>query len=986
MRMGKSAVLFICLTLAACSGGRTDRAPEAADEVGGVESPVVNLNGTWKFTLAPPEEFWSEEVDPAGWADIEVPGECLMQGFEIRHNVGYVYKKEIDVPADFSGRRIILRFDGVYSYARVWVNGLFVRDHHGGFTCWDCDITEFVEAGRSARLTVEVTDRDDEISYGSGYAHHLIGGILRDVSLLALPPDYLSPLHIETDMDNEYRNAVLRIDAGVNFRDARSAEIVLSLADQKGERVRLSPSRLELTKNNPAGGLNIPVRRPLLWDAEHPNLYVLTAELKVGGKTVQRRVQRIGFRKVEIAGHELHVNGRPVKLRGACRHDVHPLLGRRSTRDLDRRDALLAKEANLNFIRTSHYPPSRSFLEFCDEVGLYVEEEAAVCFVGTHRSPEYHEKSFSQDDPDFTDRYLNQLKEMVERDRNHPCVIIWSIGNENLCGANFQKEYDWIKRADPTRPVMFSYPGKVPPGTVCTDIMSMHYPSSGGELTQYGIVAREFSSGSIPVIFDEWAHVSCYNTPTLGEDPNVRNYWGESIKAFWDRTFESDGVGGAIWGMIDEVFLLPDGPVGYGPWGIVDGWRRKKPEFWHTQKAYSPVRVLETEVKEFGPGHPLRIPVHNRFDHTNLKELEIRWPAGGRSRSMPGPDILPHEKGELMIPAQDWKAGDSLLIQFFQDGRFIDEELIWMGGSEPDRDAVKSAAPELRVEEGEKGIRVCGSNFAFLISRRTGMIEEGRLDTRTLLFNGPYIHLRWIKEQSAGNQYEFGETGPKSWLLDKMEWSKRDGDVEVRASGRMEKLPVQIGFLISPDGTVSTDYRMLDIPAGTPAEIGIVYELEGAAWIEWQRKGLWSTYPDGHIGRPSGRALLGSSAVTAYRGKPAGGWSMDVWDYFLQGLNRLEDAFTLLSNDARSLKENISSYSIGFEEVPGRVVVQAGAVQAARLKSVDGGRVRLIILSNWDYPDLGWGNRMRPFKLDKNRTGRVSIRLEWAAKREEMSR
>jgi hypothetical protein len=691
---------------------------------------------------------------------------------------------------------------------------------------------------------------------------------------------------------------------------------------------------------------------------------------------VQRRVQRIGFRKVEIAGNQLLVNGRPVKLRGACRHDVHPLLGRRSTRDIDRQDVLLAKEANFNFIRTSHYPPSRFFLEFCDEVGLYIEEETAVCFVGTHRSPGYHEKSFSQDDPAFADRYLGQLEEMVERDRNHPCVIIWSIGNENLYGVNFQKEFDWIKRNDPTRPIMFSYPGKVPQDTACSDILSMHYPSFTGELTQYGIVAKDFSCGPIPVIFDEWAHVACYNTPTLRQDPNVRNYWGESIKAFWDRTFESDGVGGAIWGMIDEVFLLPDGPVGYGPWGIVDGWRRKKPEFWHTQKAYSPAQVLETKVKEFKTGHPLRIPVYNRFDHTNLDELEIRWSVGRRSRSMSGPAIPPHEKGEMMIPAQDWEAGDSVLIQFFQDGRFIDEELIRLGDSAPNRGAVKSAAAELGVEEGERGIRVSGANFTFLISRRSGLIEEAQLDGRAILINGPFLHLSWIKEQPDWNQYEFAETDPQSYVLEKMDWSKKNQGVEVRLSGRIEKLHFQISYFISPDGSVSTDYGLLDIPAGAPAEIGIAYELEDAAWIEWQRRGLWSTYPDDHIGRPSGRTFLGSSAATAYRERPAGGWAMDTWDYFLQGFDRPGDGAELFSNEARSLKENIYFFSVGFKESPGRVAVEAGADLAVRLKPADGGRVRLLVLKNWDYPHLGWGNRMRPFKFEENTAGRISVRLE----------
>jgi len=940
---------------------------------------VVSLNGTWKFTLTPPKDFWSERADPASWSDIEVPGECLMQGFKIRHNVGYPFKRSIEIPEDFAGHRILLRFDGVYSYARVWVNGRFVRDHHGGFTTWDCDISDLVAPGRSAWLTVEVTDRDDEISYGSGYAHHLIGGILRDVSLLAVPQDHFSQLHIETDLDAEYRDARLKLSAGVLFQKNEKAEISFSLRDRTGRRVRLKPSRLELTKDNPDGKLDIPVKSPLLWDAEHPNLYVLTAELKVAGKAIQRRVQKIGFREIELVAGRLLVNGRPVKLRGACRHDVHPLLGRRSTRELDLQDALLAKEANLNFIRTSHYPPSPSFLEFCDEVGLYVEEETAVCFVGTHRSPDYHKISFSQDDPAFTDRYLGQLKEMVDRDRNHPGVIIWSIGNENLYGANFQKEFDWIKQADPTRPVMFSYPGHVPPGTSCTDILSMHYPTSEGNLTQYGIVAEGFSSNRAPVIFDEWAHVPCYNTSTLREDPNVRNFWGESIKEFWDRTFESEGSGGAIWGMIDEVFLLPDGPAGYGPWGIVDGWRRKKPEFWHTKKAYSPVRVLAAEAKPPAPEEPWRIPVHNRHDHTNLRELEVRWTARGISRSRPGPDVPPHSQGVIVIPARDWQAADTVHIRFFQGDRCLDEEILGVAGIEanrPENRYERPAGEGLRTEAVSGGIRVAGEKFALLIDPQTGLIKEGFSEDERFIMSGPYPHLRWLSKPPGSNQEGIIETDPAAWRLEKMDSRPGDRRLDVQLSGRMGDFKVRLDYSVTPDGTITSGFEFLDTPPGSPAEIGIFYELADVSWVEWQRKGLWSAYPADHIGRLHGRAVLGSGAVTAYRQEPAGSWAADVWDDFLQGFRRPENAQWLLSSDARSLKENFYSYTVGLGRGLGRLTAESDGLWAARLKTIGGSRYWLIVLTNWDYPDLDWGNRMQPFTFEDNRTGRVTIRLD----------
>ena len=193
---------------------------------------------------------------------------------------------------------------------------------------------------------------------------------------------------------------------------------------------------------------------------------------------------QIGFREIEVVGNRFLINGKQVKLRGVCRHEIDPLLGRVSTAEYELKDVLLAKEANVNFIRTSHYPPSDNFLNLCDKYGIYVEDETAVCFVGSHRTAEYYPGS-SESSPDFTDRYLSQLKEMVNNHRNHPSVIIWSIGNENTFGDNFKKSYDWVKASDPTRPVIFSYPGLVPDSIKSYDIISMHYPGIDG---RYGAV------------------------------------------------------------------------------------------------------------------------------------------------------------------------------------------------------------------------------------------------------------------------------------------------------------------------------------------------------------------------------------------------------------------------------------------------------------------------------------------------------------------
>jgi len=690
--------------------------------VHGVVDPVTSLNGDWKFSMEPPEAFWENEAGFTQWSDIQVPGECQMQGFAIRHDQPFAYKREFSIPADYAGKRVFLVFHGVYSYARVWVNGEFIREHYGGFTQWVCDITEQVVPGEKSMLTVEVIDRIDDISYASGYAKHQIGGILRDVELMALPELNFNEFYFETELDGAYQDAELKIF--YKLSNSSEASIRVELFDAKQRSIAKSRRK----NVSQVGQISMTLENPLKWDAEHPNLYTLVTSLSDGDGTVLSRTDKVGFREVQVEGNRLLVNGRPVKLRGADRHDIHPVLGRLTTPELDRQDVLLAKEANMNFIRTSHYPPSENFLRYCDEYGLYVEDESAVCFVHTHRAENYQETGTSQDDPGFTYRYLSQLKEMVDKHRNHPSVIIWSIGNENHYGSNCNKSNQWIKDTDLTGPVIYSYPGQVPDSRRIYDILSIHYPSWRGDIEQYGLNIMGFDYASMPVLFDEWAHVACYNKPTLLADPNVRNFWGQSLDSMWTYLFEAEGgLGGAIWCMIDETFMLPDtldgfrewwawkegvldfeGPcVGYGEWGIIDTWRRKKPEFWGTKKAYSPARILVKEIRAPEPGKELRLPVHNRFDHSNFNELKITWSYEGHSDNIKEMDLEPHAKGELVIPAMDWQNGSSVNIAFYlENDMLVDEYNIRLGEREADMPGFQEG--QLAVEDEEERIIIRG--------------------------------------------------------------------------------------------------------------------------------------------------------------------------------------------------------------------------------------------------------------------------------------
>ena len=238
----------------------TGLSPESAflipSEVAGVDNPALLLSGTWQFRYAPKDK----------WNNVQVPGELAMQGYAIQHDTPYLYRKSFTLPADYKGKRTILRFDGVYSHARLSVNGTFIREHHGGFTRWETDITDHVRPGKKNEIQLEVTDRIDDISYASGYGHHPIGGILRDVTIFALPANCLYDFAAETHLDTLYRDAVLKVS--YQGETTGNAEVAYTLPDPSGRNVPLAQSIFPLKGNENSNEL--PVRNPLKWDAEHP--------------------------------------------------------------------------------------------------------------------------------------------------------------------------------------------------------------------------------------------------------------------------------------------------------------------------------------------------------------------------------------------------------------------------------------------------------------------------------------------------------------------------------------------------------------------------------------------------------------------------------------------------------------------------------------------------------------------------------------------
>ena len=885
--------------------------------------PVLSLDGMWKFHPHPPESFWSEQIVKDSWHDQMVPGTNFAQGYELKEGAEYAYHRRVEIPENFGNQRVYLRFDGVTGKARIWVNGTFVRSHYGGHTTWYCEITRFSFPGAHLDLTVGVTDVQTEISIFN------FGGIIRNVQMVAVPACFFSRFQITTELSDQNETAEITVALAVEGSSHKPHCVRVCLLDPHGHTVEMAHTDWDLDLSELDSRLSFLVRGPTLWDAEHPNLYQLQLELIADGQLVEKVSRRFGIRTVRVLGRELLVNGRPVKLRGVNRHDVHLITGRTVTSAQVEADVLLFKEANINFIRTSHYPPRQDFLEFCDEYGIYVEDETSVAFVYQSIQP-------TQNDPDFTAAYMDQLAEMIERDRSHPSVIMWSLANECYWGTNFQREFDYTKTADPSRPIIFSYPNTMPADAGPCDIWSSHYANwdrnpgtQSDNWSRYGHIA-----GVMPVLHDEFAHIACYNRTEQRRDPAVREFWGESLKRWWESIFATPGaLGGAIWGGIDDEIITPEGYTTNREWGIIDGWRRRKPEHWLTKKAYSPVRLQDWLLPLPQPNGLVQIPLANWFDHTNLSELTIHWRAGSAHGSLAGPKIEPHSEGYLELPPEAVQQGAPVHLKFVGQTHQVVDEFLLTPEDTVQRVAlpVLDVSPELVVEQ--ERLLIQHPDFHIETSMLTGMVTA-EIQGQRVIEGGPYLVLTGIPLAA--------------WKVSSVTGRQEKDCVLLRIAGWYGDIEVEFSIRVDGAGGIMLEYRIPSLPYSSPRsrmlragsdvggfrEVGVAFDLVNQVdRLKWDRKGLWSVYPKDHIGRNKGEALRErKGGDESFRQKPDWFWSQDMRNYSLFGRHDVGGRGT---HDFRSMKHNIREATALLANSQAGFTVHSALTTAVRMEVLE---------------------------------------------------
>lgn len=419
--------------------------------------------------------------------------------------------------------------------------------------------------------------------------------------------------------DSTYTDAELTVD--LSLANDGTEDVIIDVdvhvetADgyviAKPSRVSFAVAAGQLEKSS----FNISASSPAKWDPEHPNLhYIVVAPIGSDQKATSVTKVRFGFREILYHGNVLRINGRKIKARGSTRHETHPICGRSlwSVEPQDeqwKRDVIAFQEMNVNWVRTSHRPPGEEFVAAADEMAMLIELEMPVCWASGNKGS------------DALDYTIQAQLEALAFYRHHPSVVAWSLGNESPWTKNFQTSYlEFVKRADLTRPFMFDggsgFPGPVDivPGRIDTP----HYPPLG--------TATKDSTHPNPIFYGEYAHLNCYNRREIFTDPGLRGNWAFGIEAMWDKMYDSEAVlGGCFWAGLDDEFWMPSGkPVGYGEWGLIDGWRRAKPETWAVKNIYSPIKLSQPRVSNWEP----YLEVENRFDFTDLEEVSFQWKAG----------------------------------------------------------------------------------------------------------------------------------------------------------------------------------------------------------------------------------------------------------------------------------------------------------------------------------------------------------------------
>ena len=746
-----------------------------------------SMNGTWKFNWVRkpadrPVDFYKEGFDVSAWDDIPVPSNWELEGYgipiyvnhqyefadykapvsdeiefvdkiypknpgKVPHDYNPVgsYRRSFSVPDSWNGRRVFLQFGAVKSAMYVWVNGKKVGYSQGSKTPAEWDITEYLITGENT-LALEVYRWSDG-SYLECQDFWRISGIEREVFLYSTPQVRVHDFFVKADLDENYKNGNFSIEINLkNHTDRlRSGDCLVAykLLDTNGKSVA---SEEQIAKINKKADVQILFNKSLVnpkkWTAETPNLYSLLIILKDKDKKIVEVVTtKVGFRKVEIIDGVFLINGVAVLIKGVNRHEHDEYKGHVISEEGMIKEIRLMKQFNINAVRTSHYPTDERFYELCNEYGLYVTDEANIESHGM-----YYGKHSLAKDPKWMEAHVDRNMRMVERDKNHPSVIVWSMGNEAGDGVNYTETYKKIKERDPSRPIHYE---RALMGDN-TDIFCPQYP---GVKSLQKFASKKQTK---PMIISEYTHAMGNSNGNLMD--------------LWEVIYKEENTqlqGGYIWDWIDQA-LVEEDENGTEYWtyggdygvdmpsddnflcnGIISADYTPHPALWEVKHVYQNIWFVDEDLANE------KVKIKNMHDFIGMEDFNISWTISADGIEIAVGDLSdmelkPHDSKiiSLDLPEIVENPGVEYFIDFsvtlktdhpFRARGFevahAQFELPW---SIPEVNS-SSKYPDVNVSK-DAGLTVVGENFTIKFDRSTGGLSSYDINGYELMQKGPQVN------------------------------------------------------------------------------------------------------------------------------------------------------------------------------------------------------------------------------------------------------
>lgn len=847
----------------------------------------ISLNGDWKFSYAPsipqsPAHCWSPEFDDSDWTTISVPSNWEIKGFgiPIYANIDYMWTPnppyiDIDIPVGtyrrafeisdrWVGKELMLCFGSISGYAQVWVNGTRIGMSKVAKSPAEFDVTDYVHVGTN-QITVQVYRWHDG-SYLEDQDYWRLSGIERDVTLTALPKLSIWDCCVRADLDNNYRNGILAANVKVrqfNGNNLKNGIVYFSLKDKNGKDVYSGKRRFNVLKdiNDIKFDANIPNVKK--WSAETPELYDCKILLcDSNGNAIHQANVRTGFRKVEFKGSSLLVNGVKTYIRGVNRHEHNDTLGHVQTREIMLHDLKLMKEHNINAIRLSHYPQHPDFYDLCDEYGFYLVDEANIethgmgsvpYFTDTVSHPAYREE--------WASAHRDRIARMVERDKNHPSIIGWSLGNECGNGKVFHEEYARLKKEDPWRFVQFEQAME----DENTDIICPMYP-------YYSRIEAYAKSGKTrPYIMCEYAH-------------GMGNSNG-NLRDLWDLIYKSSNLqGGFIWDWQEQAFLMKPtenedrtyhdywGARGSHIWpifanqgpadGIIAADGTPKPQAQEVKKIYQCIDFTPVDLPNG------KIAVINRYDFITLADHDFAWEILKDGTVVDSGNFSlttkPHSISEVSLPIVKPYEGECFINLYatvknasglLDKGFQVAKEQFYLGGVSA-HDKVTSG--KVKWDKGKGLLSFSNGKISGKINLNTGMLSSYAINGKEILKKWSSLRPSFWRAATDG---DYGRNIPRKsgvWrtagnniYVKKVEIGENDseGNLPVHIETMLSDIavPYVLDYLIMPDGAITVTASM-DISKRSMPELmkyGMQLSLtEGFEYLEYYGRGPVENYSD----------------------------------------------------------------------------------------------------------------------------------------------